>query len=81
MSLYSFHPNTPLTLGAKQGKKMQKVLRFDQEPPNQGEPWDCFEEGQWFHPPWVTADRVNYIYRQAEKIIGKKLVRNMRKNS
>lgn len=81
MSLYSFHPNTPLTLGTKQGKEMQKVLRFDQGPPNPGEPWDYFEEGQWFHPPWVTAERVDYIYRQAEKIIGKKLVRNMRKDS
>ncbi|MFA6417216.1 MAG: B12-binding domain-containing radical SAM protein [Patescibacteria group bacterium] len=80
MSIYSFHPGTPLTLGSKIGKAMHKLLRFDQEPPNQGEPWDSFEEGQWFHPAWVTAEGIEYIYQQAQTRVGTKLVRNMRKD-
>ncbi len=80
MSLYSFHPNTPLTLGTKEGKEMHSLLRYNQEPPNRGDPWNFFEEGQWFHPPWLTLERVEYIRRQAQDKIGLKLVRNMRKD-
>lgn len=80
MSLYSYHPNTPLTLGTREGKQIHSLLRYDREPPNQGEPWNCFEEGQWFHPLWLTAKRASYIHHQAQKRIGSKLVRNMRKD-
>ncbi|KKT26900.1 MAG: Radical SAM domain protein [Parcubacteria group bacterium GW2011_GWA2_43_9b] len=80
MSLYSYHPNTPLTLGTREGEQMHSLLHYDREPPNQGEPWNCFEEGQWFHPSWLAAERVNYIHHQAQQRIGSKLVRNMRKD-
>ncbi|MFA6039401.1 MAG: B12-binding domain-containing radical SAM protein [Candidatus Peribacteraceae bacterium] len=80
MSLYSYHPNTPLTLGTREGNKMHHLLQYDREPPNQGAPWHFFEEGQWFHPNWVTSDCVEYIYRKAQELIGHRLVRNMYKD-
>lgn len=80
MSLYSYHPNTPLTLGTKEGKLMHSLLHFDQEPPNKGKPWNLFEEGQWFHPSWLTVERVAYIYQQAQALVRSKLVRNMTKD-
>lgn len=80
MSLYSYHPDTPLTLGTKEGKQMHSQLRFDGEPPHQGEPWNAFEEGLWFHPPWLTAERVDYVHRQAQERFSPRLVRNMRKD-
>jgi len=80
MSLYSYHPNTPLTLGTKEGRATHGLLRYDCEPPNKGEPWNSFEEGQWFHPSWLTEERVNAIRLLAEERIGSKLVRNMKKD-
>lgn len=50
------------------------------EPPNGGEPWNEFEEGQWYHPAWVTPDRVEYVSRVANELIGHRLVRKMRKD-
>lgn len=80
LSLYSYHPNTPLTLGKKEGKSVHPLLSFNREPPNQGYPWNCFEEGQWFHPPWLSVKWVEYILSVAEERIGHKLVRNMEKD-
>jgi radical SAM superfamily enzyme YgiQ (UPF0313 family) len=80
MSLYTYHPNTPLTLRLPEGKAMHKVLRYDCEPPNLGTPWNNFEEGQWYHPSWVTEEKVQWISDLSNQIISSKLVRNMKKD-
>lgn len=79
-SLYSFHPNTPLTLGTNEGKQMHPILKYDCEPPNLGSPWDSFEEGQWYHPSWVTLDRVVFVEERVQHRLGHRMVRNMRKD-
>lgn len=80
MSLASFHPGTPHTLRTPEGKKMHQTMRFDCTPPNSGEPWNHFEEGQWFHPSVLTEERVRFIFNYANDKLGNVLVRNMTKD-
>ena len=53
-SVLSYHPGTPLARNMN--------LDFNRTPPHQGFPFDRFEEGQWYHPQHVTADRLEKIY-------------------
>lgn len=80
MSLLSFHPGTPQTLVTPEGTSIHSKMRFDMDAPLTGEPWDQFEEGRWYHPEWVTEDRVRFISELANSLMGYKLVRNMRKD-
>lgn len=80
MSLLSFHPNTPQTLFAQEGVELHQTIRFDQGAPHKGYPWNSFEEGRWFHPNWVTEEKVQFIADLADSLLGSVLVRNMRKN-
>ena len=66
-SVLSFHPGTPTATGRR--------VRFDCVPPNQGFPFDRFEEGQWYHPEHVTADHLDWILEESEERFGQALVR------
>lgn len=80
MSLCSYHPGTPLVLGTKDGRAMHKSLQYNCVPPHSGFPWDCFEEGLWYHPSWVKEDSVAKILGRANDLFNNRLVRNMRKD-
>lgn len=80
MSLLSYHPNTPLTLNTKEGTDIQKKMKFDSDPPFNGQPWTSFEEGRWFHPTNLTLEKVIFIKEYANEVMGRTLARNMQKN-
>lgn len=65
--LVSIHPGTPLfySLSPDEARKID----FNRTPPNNGFPWDAFEEGTWFHPKHVTREHLLYILNQAKKYI------------
>lgn len=67
-SVLSYHPGTPAARNQR--------LCFDRSPPNQGYPFNQFEEGQWEHPPHVTADYLEWILRLSEARYGPVMVRN-----
>jgi radical SAM superfamily enzyme YgiQ (UPF0313 family) len=67
-SVLSFHPGTPA------GRHLDKG--FDTTPPNQGFPFDQFEEGLWYHPPHVNAHGLEWIVDESTKRFGQYLVRN-----
>ena len=49
---------------------------FYQTPPNLGEPWNKFEEGQWYHYSNFTSDYAWKILEDAEIRFKKQMVRN-----
>ena len=67
-SALAYHPGTVL------GKDLQDG--FHRTPPNKGYPFDRFEEGQWYHPPNVTAEYLEGILRLSEQRFSGALVRN-----
>lgn len=67
-SVLSFHPGTPAGSHLKES--------FDRVPPNRGYPFDRFEEGQWYHHDFVTADYLDKICRWSEQRFGRVMVRN-----
>ncbi len=67
-SVLSFHPGTPA------GRALAGT--FSRTPPNQGFPFDRFEEGQWWHPRHVTASYLEGILRESEERFGTAMVRN-----
>lgn len=72
MSLYSYHPRTPL------GQVQRQVLTgfdFNHEPPNLRPPYTGFEEGSWYHAEHVTDGYVESIRRRAIAGFGDRLVR------
>jgi len=66
-SVLSYHPATPAGKNLKQG--------FNCPPPNQGFPFNKFEEGQWYHPEHVTAEYLKKILRLSEEKFSKAMVR------
>ena len=74
MSLYSFHPRTPL---GQIHRDLVRELDFDRGPPNLRWPFTGFEEGSWYHPKHVTADYVKDILVRANEKFGHRLVRNI----
>lgn len=44
--------------------------------PHIGDPWNRFEEGQWYHYPDLTEDYVRDILQDAEACFGKQMARN-----
>lgn len=67
-SLLSYHPGTKAGVGLR--------ADFNRTPPNKGFPFDCFEEGQWYHPPHVIANYAEKILRWSEERFKDVLVRN-----
>ncbi len=67
-SVLSFHPATPAGKSLRQG--------FNRTPPNQGFPFNRFEEGQWYHPEHVTAEYLEKILKMSEEKFSKAMVRN-----
>lgn len=46
-------------------------------PPNIGHPWDCFEEGMWYHPESFTEDYAwKIVYKISDNLPPHVLVRN-----
>jgi radical SAM superfamily enzyme YgiQ (UPF0313 family) len=77
MSLYSYHPRTPL------GQMQRHVLTafdFNHEPPHLRHPYTGFEEGSWYHPEHVTDGYVESIHRRAHAGFGGRLVRELAKH-
>lgn len=68
-SALSYHPGTAL------GEKVVSE-GFVRTPPNQGYPFDRFEEGQWYHPPYVTPKYLEKILKASEQKFGPFLSRN-----
>jgi radical SAM superfamily enzyme YgiQ (UPF0313 family) len=66
-SVLSLHPGTPA------GQKLDQP--FDRIPPHRGFPFDQFEEGQWYHPPHVTAAELEWIAAESHRRLGTALVR------
>ena len=52
-----------------------KQLNFNRTPPNQGSPFNKYEEGQWYHPEHVTASYLDRIATLSEEMFGDKMVR------
>ena len=67
-SVLSYHPGTP----AGQGKN----LEFNRTPPNQGYPFNRFEEGQWYHPEHVNQKYLETILKLSQDKFEKVMVRN-----
>lgn len=67
LDLVSIHPGTPLFYSLS--PDVIRNIDFNGEPPNQGSPWNAFEEGSWFHPPNVTKQHAEFIVEQARKFI------------
>lgn len=74
MSLFSYHPRTPL--GQRERHRL-KDFDFNRPPPHLREPFTGFEEGSWFHPDHVTADYAGAILGQAKVRFGDRLVREL----
>jgi len=67
-SALSYHPGTVLGEVVSGG--------FVRTPPNQGYPFDRFEEGQWYHPPHVTTQYLKKILDVSEQKFSPVLSRN-----
>ncbi|MFC1697030.1 hypothetical protein ACFL1H_01745 [Nanoarchaeota archaeon] len=65
-SVLSYHP------GSVEGRKID----FNSVPPNQGFPFNRFEEGQWYHPEHVTKDYLNNILQMSEDRFKNVMVRS-----
>lgn len=52
ISANCYHPNSAMT---RRDKVMGRI-DYGGEPPHAGHPWNCFEEGMWFHPDSFTED-------------------------
>jgi radical SAM superfamily enzyme YgiQ (UPF0313 family) len=77
MSLYSYHPRTPL------GQMRRQALRsfdYNNAPPNLRSPYTEFEEGSWYHPSHVTDSYVESIHRRAQAGFDSRLVRQLAKH-
>ena len=65
-----------IVLVSQSALSLRGNLDYNRIPPNLGYPFDRFEEGQWYHPQSVTADYLDWIYRESERRFGKINVRN-----
>lgn len=77
MSLYSYHPRTPL---GQMQRQIVGRLDFNHGPPNLRPPYTSFEEGSWFHPDHVSDDYVESIRSRAHAGFGDRLVRQLAKH-
>ena len=69
--------------GTQEGQEILKRLSIDkqrgvfhQTPPHLGDPWNRFEEGQWYHYPDLTEDYIRDILQDAEACFGRQMARN-----
>ena len=74
MSLFSFHPKTPL---GQLNRTLLQDFDFSTAPPNLTEPFTDFEEGSWFHPDHVTAEYAGAVSAEARDRFGDRLVREL----
>jgi radical SAM superfamily enzyme YgiQ (UPF0313 family) len=59
-SIVALHPADP------EIRRAGSNLRFDVSPPHSEWEWWLFEEGRWYHPPWID---INYVRRLVELIV------------
>lgn len=77
MSLFSYHPRTPL---GSMYRDLVGSFDFDNGPPNLRYPFTGFEEGSWYHPEHVTDDYTEDILHRAKSGFGSQLVREIAKH-
>lgn len=77
LSLYSYHPGTPL--GSMNSAEVG-TFNFNDSPPNVRHPYFGFEEGMWYHPDHVTDDYAAKVLAQAKDGFGIRLVRELGKH-
>lgn len=82
LSLNTYHPSSIMTRNLKKslpGKNinnLELLLDYSCLPLYDGPPWNCFEEGLWYHPIEVTEDYGWFIINEMkDPIILSKLVR------
>ncbi|MDG4767470.1 radical SAM protein [Solwaraspora sp. WMMD406] len=77
MSMYSYHPRTPL---GQMRRELLAGFDFNRDPPNLRHPYTSFEEGSWYHPDHVTDEYADSIWLRAESGFGDRLVRHLAKH-
>jgi radical SAM superfamily enzyme YgiQ (UPF0313 family) len=77
MSLFSYHPKTPL---GQMNRGRLRDFDFNHAPPNLRYPYTGFEEGSWYHPEHVTDAYADRIVTEAKARFGDRLVRELAKH-
>ncbi|MGH3734014.1 MAG: B12-binding domain-containing radical SAM protein [Micromonosporaceae bacterium] len=77
LSLFSYHPRTPL---GSMHRDRVRTFQFDGGPPNLRYPYTGFEEGSWYHPEHVTDDYTEDLLLRAKAGFGGRLVREIAKH-
>lgn len=57
LSILAYHPASPAV------RASHLDLSYDSPAPNNEPEWDLFEEGRWYHPPFVDLDYARSIHR------------------
>lgn len=73
ISANCYHPNSALT----RRDSASSWIDYSVPPPNTGHPWDCFEEGMWYHPESFNEEYAWKVVREiSSKLPAPVLVRN-----
>lgn len=74
MSMFSYHPKTPL---GQMRRDRLKSFDFNHHPPNLHYPFTGFEEGSWYHAEHVSNEYAAALLDDARERFGDRLVREM----